>query len=64
MHLSMLFLSSFNQSSTQYSFKATGCFPITIVKTMDSSERGMSTDAMTRSSILGKIIGQARISKQ
>ena len=41
MHLSMLSLSSLNQYSSQYSF------PITIVETTDSDERGMNPVAMT-----------------
>ena len=46
--LSMLFRSSFNQYSAQYSFQATGCFfHITIVETVDTGEKGISPVAMT-----------------
>ena len=43
-------LGFFYMYSIQYSFQATGCFPSssqTIIKTMESGERGMNTVVMT-----------------
>ena len=48
-NLSMLTWSSCNQYSAQYSFQATGS--LTIVKTTDSSERGMNPVTMTHQSM-------------
>ena len=48
MHPPILSWNPFNQYSSQYSFQATGCFPVkTIVETTDSSERGINPVAMT-----------------
>ena len=59
-HLSMLFWSSFNQYSAQYSFQATGCF---CRKPMLKQRRTVREEWILLqwlSSILGKNIGRAR----